>query len=81
MDPGSTSGIHKDDKPREKGSTSKGPRPDKAKGAPTKGRKTGQIAKKTRGNSRAGLLAKAARLTNKLATYFAPPTEPPPPTE
>ena len=81
VDRGSASGVHKDDKPRERGSTSKGPRPSKAKGAPTKEGKTGQIAKKPRGNNKAGMLAKAAKLTNKLATYFAPPKEPPPPTE
>eukprot|EP00959_Pyramimonas_sp_CCMP1952_P449304 9407847-Pyramimonas_sp.AAC.1 len=73
--------MYKDDKPRERGPTPKDTRPSKAKGAPTKRGKAGQIAKKPRRNSRAGLLVKAARLTHKLATYFAAPIETPSPAE
>eukprot|EP00959_Pyramimonas_sp_CCMP1952_P168413 3519052-Pyramimonas_sp.AAC.1 len=69
-DKGSTTGVHKNGGP---GGTDSRPAPSKrptlgkGKVAPTKGRTTSHIAKKPRGNSIAGKLAKAAKLTHKLA--------------
>eukprot|EP00976_Prorocentrum_cordatum_P059224 1175395-Prorocentrum_minimum.AAC.1 len=78
-DKGSTSGIHKNGGPGGTGSkpAPTGPTLGREKVAPTKGKTTGHIAKKPRGNNIAGRLAKAAKLTHKLATYFAAPMEAP----
>ena len=79
-DKGSTSGAHKSGGPGgtdSRPAPGKGPTPGKGKVAHTKGKTTSHIAKKPRGNSIAGRLAKAARLTHKLATYFGPPTATP----
>eukprot|EP00959_Pyramimonas_sp_CCMP1952_P200769 4199421-Pyramimonas_sp.AAC.1 len=83
-DKGSTSGIHKNGGPGgtdSRPAPSKGPTLGRRKVAPTKGKTTNHIAKKPKGNSIAGRLAKAAKLTHKLATYFGAPTAAPAHTE